>query len=554
MALPPSHSQAMLPGPGLLILERIERDERQFRLFVRVSQRPACPVCGRVSGSRHSSYARCLQDLPWQGLSVQLWVTARRFRCRHSRCPRKIFCERLPNVARAYARQTDRACEIVRMVGYAAGGLPGERLLARLAIVVSDDTVLRRLKQPATETTIPVRNLGVDDWAWRKGQDYGTILVNLDLHRVIDLLPDRSSESFSEWLKNHPEVVTICRDRCGLYAEGATLGAPAAEQVADRFHLLLNLSSAVERVLEERSRDLVLPPVEEVPPTITEAEVPVPLDLTTPAQSASKAPSPTLSQQRRQRRLERYQQVVELHRQGCSQKAISQQLGMERKTIRRWLRTGQFPERKAPHRRPPKVSEYGDYLQQRWSEGCHNASRLYLEIREKGYTGKRAMVARFVSSWRIVGKPASAKVPQRIAPRHAAILVTRPPDKMSDDQRQLFERIANQCPEVIGLRSLALNFRDALKADESFHLRQWIENAKRSEFGQLVRFAYGLQKDISAVAAAVDTKWSSGQVEGQINRLKMIKRQMFGRAGFQLLRARVLPVYPQVAVSVGPAP
>ena len=192
------------------------------------------------------------------------------------------------------------------MVGYVAGGLPGERLLARLAIVVSDDTVLRHLKRPATDATVPVRNLGVDDWAWRKGQDYGTILVNLDLHRVIDLLPDRSSESFSEWLKNHPEVVTIARDRCGLYAEGATLGAPAAEQVADRFHLLLNLSSAVERVLEERSRDLVLPPVEEVPTAPTEISAPVPVEVATPTPAEIKAaPPPTLQQQRRQWRFER---------------------------------------------------------------------------------------------------------------------------------------------------------------------------------------------------------------------------------------------------------
>lgn len=547
MAPPPSHSQAILPNPGLLILERIERAEQQFRLFVRMSQRPACPLCGRTSGSRHSSYGRRLQDLPWQGLSVQLWVTAHRYRCHNVECPRKIFCERLPDVARVYARQTDRVGQIVRLVGYVAGGLPGERLLARLAIAVSDDTVLRRLKGSITEMAIPVRNLGVDDWAWRKGQDYGTILVNLDLRRVVDLLPDRSSESFSEWLKNHPEVITIARDRCGLYAEGATLGAPAAEQVADRFHLILNLSSTVERVLEERSRDLVLPPVVEEAPT-------APADAAAPTQPENTPAPPRLRQQRRQRRLERYQQVVDLYGQGCSQKAISQKLGIERKTIRRWLRAGQFPERKPPHRRPPKVSEFADYLQQRWSQGCHNASRLYQEIREKGYTGRRAMVARFVSGWRTTRKPTSPKVPERIAPRHAAILVTRSADKMSEDQRQLFERIVNQCPEVLVLRKLALNFRDALKADESTEMRQWIENAKRSEFGQVVRFAYGLQKDISAVAAAVDTPWSTGQVEGQINRLKTIKRQMFGRAGFELLRARVLPIYAQSPLKGGPAP
>ena len=169
-----------------------------------------------------------LQDLPWQGVPVQLWATVSRFRCLNRSCPRKIFCERLPGIARAYARQTERTSEIVRLIGYVAGGLQGQRLLTRLSIATSDDTVLRRIQQePAQDvSTLPVHNLGVDDWAWRKGQDYGTILVNLDLHRVIDLLPDRAAESFSDWLKQHPEIVTISRDRSGLYAEGADLGSP----------------------------------------------------------------------------------------------------------------------------------------------------------------------------------------------------------------------------------------------------------------------------------------------------------------------------------------
>ncbi|SRR6266481_225260 len=553
MATPPSHSQSLLPNPGILILDRIERDADRFRLTVHVEQEPSCPLCGEVSQSRHSCYCRCLQDYPWQGVSVQLWATVGRFRCRNASCPRKIFCERLPRVACAYGRQTERAAEIIRLVGYVAGGLPGQRLLARLSIATSDDTVLRRVRQPPVQppSALPVHNLGVDDWAWRKGQDFGTILVNLDFRRVVDLIPDRAAESFSAWLRPHPEIVTISRDRCGLYAEGATLGAPQSQQIADRFHLILNLSATMERVLEERSRQLVLPPIDDpavasptahaggVSTVSTDVPVVVP-------------PQPTQSQLRRQRRLERYQEVLALFESGQSQAAISRTLGMERKTIRRWLRRGQFPERKAPHRRPPKVNEFADYLDQRWKEGCHNASRLYHEIREKGYAGKRAMVARLVASWRTTGKPASPNAPQRIAPKHAAILVTRRVDQMSDEQQQLLDRITVQCPEVFILRQLALGFRAALMADESTQLRQWIEKAKHCGFGAVVRFAYGLQKDISAVAAAVDNSWSTGQVEGQINRLKMIKRQMYGRAGFELLRARVLPYSP--AAFAGPAP
>jgi transposase len=419
-----------------------------------------------------------------------------------------------------------------------------------LSIAASDDTVLRRIRQkPEQEPSVlPIRNLGVDDWAWRKRQDYGTILVDLDLHRVADLLPDRAAESFSEWLKQHPEIVTVSRDRCGIYAEGAALGAPQSQQIADRFHLVLNLSATMERVLEERSRQLVLPPLED--PAIesqplTDGDSRIDTSRTTPTR-------PTQSELKRQRRLERYGQVVALFRSGQSQAAISRALGIERKTIRRWLRRGEFPERKPPHRRPPKVSEFSAYLEQRWNEGCHNASRLYHEIREKGYSGKRAMVARFVAGWRKTGKAVRPNAPERISPKHAAILVTRAADQMKDEQQRLLDRIANQCPDVLALRQIALSFRAALTAENSTYLRRWIEGAKRNEFGHIVRFAYGLQKDISAVSAAVDTSWSTGQVEGQINRLKMIKRQMYGRAGFELLRARVLPYSP--ATSPGPAP
>lgn len=245
--------------------------------------------------------------------------------------------------------------------------------------------------------------------------------------------------------------------------------------------------------------------------------------------------------------------MIDLYAKGYSKKAISRELGIETKTIRRWLRAGQFPDRKPPHRRPPKVHEFAEYLQQRWAEGCHNATKLYEEIREKGYRGKRSMLARYVSRWRTPENPTAPEAPQRIAPKHAAILVTRPADRMSTEQQALFDRITNECPDVVTLRRISLAFREALTSQEGEKMQQWIDRTKRCEFGSLVRFAYGLQKDISAVTAAVETVWSTGQVEGQINRLKMIKRQMYGRAGFELLRARVLP-FAQLSFSDRPAP
>ena len=202
MALPKSHSQSVLPNPRLLVLETIEQFEDRFLLTVRVQQVPLCPECGRASESRHSHYVRRLQDLPGQGLSVQIHLRVRRFRCRNPDCQRRVFTERVEGVP-PYLRQTSRLAEIVRLVGYVAGGLPGARLLARLAILTSDDTVLRRVKVPssATLSSNPPDVLGVDDWAWRKGHTYGTILVDLEQHCVVDLLPCRSAESFEAWLR-----------------------------------------------------------------------------------------------------------------------------------------------------------------------------------------------------------------------------------------------------------------------------------------------------------------------------------------------------------------
>jgi transposase len=538
MAPPPSHSQSVLPNAQSLVLDSIQRDEKGFLIDVSTRQTPRCPDCGARSRSLHSHYERLLQDLPWQGFCVRLRLKARRFRCRNSACQRKVFVERLPQVTRAYARQTDRLKEIIRSVGFVAGGLPGARLLARLAISVSDDTVLRIVKLlPVVSPEDPVRCLGVDDWAWRKGQEYGTILVDLDRHAVVDLLPDRSAEGLAEWLLKHPTVSVVSRDRSGAYADGAQTGAPGAQQVADRFHLVLNLSAAIERALEERSRQLQIPPqetddeqaMEEVAPKLTRQQA--------------------LKQGHRQHRLELYEKVMQLHREGNSQRAIGEALQIQRKTVRRWLRAGEFPERKVAVRKPSKVHEFADYLERRWAEGCHNATTLFQEIRTQGYRGQRSMVAQFVSGWRAGKRSLPPLHPRRISPKQAAVLTTRAPDGLSHEQKAMFDRLASTCPELPSMQSLALGFRAALISKEASQMRNWIQTAKQSGIGSFVRFAFGLQRDISAVLAAVETPWSNGQVEGQINRLKMIKRQMYGRAGFRLLIARVLP-YKPIAYSV----
>jgi transposase len=536
MALPPSHSQTVLPAHNL-ILDKVERTVDRFRLHVHVQQQVRCPACDQASRRRHSVYLRSLKDLPWQGCAVELRLKVRRFRCHNAACARKIFAEPIPEVARSQARRTTRVAEIIRLIGYTAGGLPGSRILQRLAIPVSDDTVIRTVKQShSAPVADPIRSVGVDDWAWRKGQNYGTILVDLDKHRVVDLLPDRTTEGVTRWLEAHPSIEIVSRDRCGIYAQAAQQGAADALQVADRFHLLMNLSAAMERALEERSSELcfaadgqesdpvVAPPKEEKKITLAEQR----------------------KQQRRARRNELYKRVIELHGLGYTQCAISAEVGIERKTIRRWLRAGQFPERKPPTGRRSHVREFHDYLQQRWNDGCHNATRLFEEIRTRGYRGSRQMVSHHVSSWRTRPRSRSSskkKKLDRIAPKHAAILACRPEERLSEQQRALFEQVAVHCPTLRWMRTLAMDFREAIRSQNREGMINWIRTAAHTGIGPVARFSYGLKKDLGAVIAAVETPWSNGQIEGQINRLKAIKRQMYGRAGFHLLRARVLPYH-----------
>jgi transposase len=240
--------------------------------------------------------------------------------------------------------------------------------------------------------------LGVDDWAWKKGQRYGTILVDLERRCPVDLLPDRCAGSFEKWLARNPGIEVIARARASLYAQGATAGAPAAVQVADRFHLLCNLTAAVERALQQKKL---------IAPSDTDA---IPSEV----ESASTEPRPDRldirKQERRTGRLERYTEVARLYQEEHSQRAISRITGLQRKTVRRFLRAGEFPQRATPKRKPSRLDRFRPYLETRWKEGCHNATKLWREIQRDGYTGARGMVANLVTSFRAPGTKYFRKV------------------------------------------------------------------------------------------------------------------------------------------------
>jgi len=532
----PCHLQALLPEPSELGLKKIERIGNLI-LIVAATTRPSvsCPVC-KVSSSRiHSRYKRVLRDLPWHGAIVRMRLLCRRFYFRSPECSRRIFTERIPKVVRRYGRFTERSRQVLLLIGYALGGEAGARLAEHIGLETSADTVLRTLKGSAPEESHPpVRVIGVDDWTWRKGQHYGTILVDLERHKVVGLLPDRSAESLAQWLKEEPSVEIITRDRAEFYAEGATKGAPEAVQVADRFHLLCNLTAAAERALQQKRFAGVVPSPPDALPVVESGKL-VPL-----------SQAGQLKEQRRERRLDRYNEVTRLYREGHSQKAISDLLGIQRKTIRRFLRTGEFPERSRPKRKPSRVDQFRSFLERRWAEGCHNATQLWHEVRQQGYEGARGMVARIVSGFRSRGtKCFRANTVDRNSPRsctnpsasQVALLFSRGPEKLSKYEQALLMRLEAEDSNIWALRSITQEFSALMRDRDSNGLSGWMHKATATGIPAMKFFVKGLRRDQAAVNAAFSLPWSNGQV----HRLKLIKRQMYGRAGFALLHRRVLP-------------
>jgi transposase len=405
--------------------------------------------------------------------------------------------------------------------------------------------------------------LGVDDFALRKRHTYGTILVDLERHQPVALLPERTAETVAQWLREHPGVEVITRDRSSAYAEGARQGAPAATQVADRFHLIQNLAEALTQVFTTHGQalDAVNATGRQQPVPLPDGSVavPVPPPLTPPAEEARAA-------QRAVRRQAVYDAVWTLHRQGWSVRAIAGQVGRSDRTIERYLQMPTWPVRQ--HRRHygrSIVNPYQAYLLERWNAGCHTAIQLFHEIQLRGYTGSSRRVTAYVSRIRqaqgipprrqglrqtlpVVAEPTTAP----LTPRRATWLVLRRAERPEAEAQQLAQLHA-QSAEVAEAIDLAQEFATLVRQRQPARLDPWLQRATTSAQEALRRFATGLRDDYAAVKAGMTLPWSNGPVEGHINRLKMLKRQMFGRAHLDLLSRRfVLAPRPQPTLAARP--
>jgi transposase len=540
-------SMTLLPKVPGLQLENVAIDAKTVSLSVASTCPSAsCPVCGQKTARLHSHYRRTVADLPWGGRSVRLSLLVRRFRCWAPECPRRIFAERLASVVEPYARKTTRLHKILLLVGFALGGEGGARLLWRLGMRASPSTLLRYVRGSPSVVHPPPNAVGIDDWAFRRGHRYGTIVVDLQRHEVIDLLEDREAGSVSAWLKRHPEIRIVARDRSGAYAEAAAKGAPQAVQVADRWHLLKNATEVVQRFVE-RNHAVLGKAAQRVMQTqridTSVAESPRSISMLSSREERG-------SLERRQKRYARYREVMELHRQGISERGIARALSINRATVRKFIGAGTFPER-APHKRAGSILDpYIPYIHRRWAEGCDNAIQLWREIEALGYGGKVAMVRRYARRLRarLTGSTpeqraaflANAKTFKAPSVKRATWWLLGPTEDLDKEQRAFVEQLCRLCPQMDPVRELARGFRKIVSERRTEELDAWLDAAESSEVAEIENFARALRRDYEAVAAALEYEWSSGQVEGQINRLKLIKRQMYGRASFDLLRQRVL--------------
>ncbi len=524
----------LLPDPGALCLDAIAVQAGSIVFQVRtLADAAACPHCDCRSDRVHSHYQRTLQDLPWQGNQVCFRVTVRRFFCDNGACTRKIFAERVEKLARRYQRKTTRLEDLLRQLVWRIGAEAAAGIAQIIGLLVSPDAVLYQFRKsplPDSSSKCP-QVLGIDDFAFRKGQTYGTILIDLTTRTPIDLLPDREKATVEKWLKEHPGAKVVSRDRAAVYADAIRAGAPGAISVADRFHLLKNLRETLQHQIGKEAkaiREVLLPKA-----ASWEDEGPV--------QKPHRAQRASIES--RQRRFETWQKVRQLCKDGYFKKEIARMVDLDVHTVRAYLRSDTFPERNRCSPMNGMLTPYKEYLLTRWEEGCQNALQLWREVKAQGFTGGATAVRDFVRPLRQPGMTPALKRAERAipSPRTLSWLLVLP-ERRTSAQTAIVGKLCESVPVLPQCRDLVLGFQDMMRRRAVGELDGWLERAKASGLPCFATFVRGLLSDKAAVAAALTYEWSNGPTEGHVNRLKFIKRQGYGRAGFDLLKRRVLPL------------
>lgn len=535
--------------PGVLV-EQIIVGEDLVTVVARLTT-PAlpCPACSHLATRVHSRSRRTLQDVPAGVRRVHLSLQVRRFFCRNPSCPRRTFTEQVPTLATPHAQRTCRVQAMLRQVGLALGGEAGARLARALGMPCSPDSLLRLVRQAPLPSRPTPRVLGVDDWSFLKGRKFGTLLVDLERHQPVDLLPDREGPTLTVWLLAHPGVEIVSRDRSTTYAEAIRLDAPHALQVVDRWHLVKNLGEAVEAFLSNKKGALkaAWKTGPDPPPTC----LPVP-----PARTGRTRQAVATSLGRQTRLIDLYHQIQALAAKQVRVSDIAEQLHICRLTVYRYLQMECPPALPSPQdRRSLPLDRYKPYLLQRWNEGIRNSRQVWREIVAQGYSQSSAPVQRFVGALRQQsGQPhkfKQAKAASLYAPEEACQRPLTPPQAArllcsQEQARRPWQQnyLTRLCAsdEAIAQTYEFVQAFGALVRDRPgvAHVERWLAEVEQRGIPALRAFAAGLKKDEEAVLAGLTVEWSNGPTEGFVNKLKLTKRLMYGRTNFDLLRKRVL--------------
>ncbi len=511
-------ADALVP-PGLVV-DHVQLDGDRLIVAARAKAIcAACPSCGCPSARLHSRYVRVLSDLPVSGRRVVVRALVRRFRCAEASCRTRIFAERLgADLAARHARRTSRLEAIVHHLGLALGGRPAASVARRLMLPVSNDTLLRVVRRRARRPVERATVIGIDDWAYRRGQRYGTIVCDLERRRIVTLLSDREGGTVESWLARHPGITVIARDRGGGYGEAASRALPGAVQVADRWHLMENASAsflnAVRRSMGAIRTAIGTGPVD--PALLTCAER-VQYEGYLRREAASAA-------------------IRELARDGVPLKQIARRTGHSRKTVRDVVRdlTGDVFR--------PRTSSLEAHLPRldaEWGAGCRNGAELWRRLKGAGFRGSLRVVGEWATRRRRSERAPDGSPRLVPAARRIARLMTGERDRLSKAEAITVALIEARVPRLAQARTMMERFQAMIRERDRAALEPWLADAGQS---LVASFASGIGKDRHAVAAALTEPWSNGQTEGQITRLKLVKRQMYGRGKLDLLEARLLGV------------
>lgn len=506
----------LLP-PGLAV-DAIETGADRVVIFVHAPEAfHCCPACGEPSNRVHSRYQRRLLDLPSHGRVVELRLQVRRLRCLAVSCPRQTFAEPLPvEVARRSGRRTSRLDGLVQHLGIALGGRPGAGLAQRLMLPVGKDTLLRVVRRHAPAGAGSVRALGIDEWAWRRRQRYGTILCDLEQRRIVDLLPDRNQAAVKTWLRAHPEIGVVARDRSGGFAGAVSEAAPEAVQVADRWHLMENASAAFLEAVRG-----VLGPIRRA--LNCEATNP---DLLSAAER--------LQYEGYLRRREANDTIRAMAAGGTAIKEIVRRTGRSRKLVRAVLRNR---EDEVFRSRTSSLEPWLLRLEEMWEAGCRNAAELWRRLRDEGFGGCLRIVTEWATRRRRSEQPDGSAAGRTPPARTIARAMLAGRDRLARAEAVMVAAVEAAVPALAAARDLVDRFHRMVRARTPDALPAWITDATSS---MLASFGRGIVDDQAAVRAALTEPWSNGVTEGHVTKLKLVRRQMYGRGKLDLLRARLV--------------